>query len=247
MQSPPGQEGVSDLLDGLFSYGTQTLDRSAFRKALDDIAANENAGYSFSVRVLKDNFSRGVQLLADNELHPALPAKAFPVVQTANSEFVAGNLKSPEYRTSRALDLAFLPAGDPALREVTPATLARVGARSSEAIFAATIRPDLTTIVVIGDISPEEAKTVIEKWFGDWKAVGPKPEVTLPAVPEQTFGSECPRSGSRTGFRGALPRNLISIASTLITTRCNWAIMCWAVAFTRPASITIFARRRVCL
>jgi zinc protease len=183
LQTPAGQEGVSDLLEGLFSYGTQTLDRLAFRKALDDIAANESAGYSFSVKVLKENFSRGVQLLADNELHPALPAEAFPIVKQQTSQFVAGNLKSPEYRTSRALDLGLLPAGDPALREVTPATLSKINLDQVKQYFAATIRPDLTTIVVIGDVSPEEAKAVIEKWFGDWKAVGPKPNTILPKVP----------------------------------------------------------------
>ena len=93
------------MLDGLYSYGTQTLDRLAFQKALDDIAANETAGFEFSVQVLKDNFSRGVELLADNELHPALPAEAFTVVKEQTSQFVAGNLKSPGYRTSRALDI----------------------------------------------------------------------------------------------------------------------------------------------
>jgi zinc protease len=36
---------------------------------------------------------------------------------------------------------------------------------------------------VIGDVTPDEAKAVIEKWFGDWKATGQKPETTLPAVP----------------------------------------------------------------
>ena len=36
---------------------------------------------------------------------------------------------------------------------------------------------------MIGDISPEDARSVIEKWFGDWKATGPKPETTLPPVP----------------------------------------------------------------
>ena len=67
-----------------------------------------------------------MQLLADNELHPALPAEAFAVVKDQTTQFVAGNLKSPGYRTSRALDLALLPPGDPVLREATPATLGTV-------------------------------------------------------------------------------------------------------------------------
>ena len=183
LQTPPGEEGVSDVLESLYSYGTQTLDRLAFQKALDDIAATESAGYGFSVKVLKDHFSRGVQLLADNELHPALPAPAFAVVRKQTSQFVAGNLKSPGYRTSRALDLALLPVGDPVLRQVTPATVANVTLEGVKQYHTSTIRPDLTTIVVIGDVSADEAKTVIEKWFGDWKAVGPKPNTILPAVP----------------------------------------------------------------
>jgi zinc protease len=183
LQTAAGLDGVGQVLDGLYSYGTQTMDRLTFQKALDDIAANESAGYGFSVAVLKENFSRGVELLADNELHPALPAQAFAVVKQQSSQFVAGNLQSPSYRTSRALDLALLPANDPSLRETTPATLAKVTLDDVKQYHESTVRPDLTTIVVIGDVTPEEAKTVIEKWFGDWKAVGPKPETTLAAVP----------------------------------------------------------------
>src|ERR1700731_4360617 len=41
----------------------------------------------------------------------------------------------------------------------------------------------MTTITVIGDIPPEEAKPVFEKWFGGWKSAGAKPGVILPAVP----------------------------------------------------------------
>ena len=183
LQTPPGQEGVSDVLDGLYSYGTTTLDRLAFQKALDDIAANASAGPRFSLTVLKDNFSRGVQLLADNELHPALPQAAFDITRGQTAEFLAGNLQSPGYRTTRALETSLLPATDPSLRQATPATVGKLTLDEVKQFHAATVRPDLTTIVVIGDITPEEARAVIEKWFGGWKAVGPKPETTLPAVP----------------------------------------------------------------
>jgi zinc protease len=184
METPPGKDGVADVLQNLFSYGTKNLDRLAFQKALDDIAADESAGFDFSLQVLKENFSRGVQLLADNELNPALPDQAFSVIKPQTAQFVAGQLKSPGYRASRALNIALLPADDPVLKQITPETVSSLSLNDLKDYYAKTVRPDLTTIVVIGDVSPEEAKSVIEKWFGQWKTVGPKPEVDLPSVPE---------------------------------------------------------------
>ena len=95
LQTPAGEDGLANVLDQLYSYGTQTLDRLAFQKALDDIAANESAGYGFSLSVLKEYFSRGVELLADNELHPALPEQAFEITRDQTAQFVAGNLREP--------------------------------------------------------------------------------------------------------------------------------------------------------
>jgi zinc protease len=182
LQSPAGKEGVADIMASLFSYGTQTMDRLAFHRALDAIAANESAGYSFQVAVLKDNFSRAVELLADNELHPGFTEKAFAVEKRQAAGFTAGNMRSPRYRTLRALDVALMPPGDPTLRQVTPATLGKVTLNDVRQFHAATIRPDLTTIVVIGDVSAEEARGVIERWFGAWRASGPLPNTTLPPV-----------------------------------------------------------------
>jgi zinc protease len=183
LETPAGKDGVSDVLEGLFSYGTKTLDRVAFQKALDDIAAGESAGASFSLKVLSQDFARGVELLADNELHPALPEDAFKIVKQQTAELTAGELQSPRYRTDRALMQALVPAGDPLLRETTPKTVSGLTYADILKFYATVFRPDLTTIVVIGDITPETAHAVIDKYFGGWKASGPKPDVVLPPIP----------------------------------------------------------------
>lgn len=183
LEVPTGREGVQDVLGGLFSYGTTTLDRVAFQKALDDIAADESAGPGFSVSVLKKYFDRGVQLLADNELRPALPESAFKVVKAQTADAVAGVIKSPGYLAQRALEFGLLPKNDPALRQPTPQTVEGLGLEDVHSFYQRAYRPDLTTIVVIGDVTPEEAKAEIEKWFGSWKAEGPKPQLDLPPVP----------------------------------------------------------------
>jgi zinc protease len=183
LQTPIGREGVADLLDGLFSYGTTTLDRLAFQKAVDDIAANLSAGSIFSLEVLQEQFNRGVSLLADNVLRPALPEEAFKVVQKETIGLVAGKLRSPSYLARRALRSGLYPKRDPTLRQATPATLASLSLEDVRKYHQAVFRPDLTTIVLIGDIDPEQGRSVVEKYFGEWKALGPKPETDLPSVP----------------------------------------------------------------
>jgi zinc protease len=183
LQTPPGKEGVDDVLAALFSYGTTTRDRLKFQEELDNIAASASAGTNFSLRVLKQDFGKGVELLADDELHPALPDKAFKIVRGQQAELATGLLESPEYRTSLAMDLALLPKGDPDLREATPKTINALSLADIKSYYAKVFRPDMTTIAVVGDITPEEARPVIEKWFGSWKNTGPKPEVKLPPVP----------------------------------------------------------------
>jgi zinc protease len=183
LQTAPGKEGSESVLDELFSYGTESRDRLKFQEALDDIAASESGGADFNLKVLKQYFAKGVELLADNELHPALPADAFQVVREQTAQLVAGELTSPGYKANRALETALLPKGDPLLREATPQTVSALTLPDVKDHYAKVFRPDMTTIAVIGDITMEEARPVIEKWFGGWKGSGPKPVVTVPPVP----------------------------------------------------------------
>ncbi len=183
LETPPGQEGVDTILDSLFSYGTTDLNRLDFQKALDDIAASESAGSSFSLQVLHEYFDRGVQLLAGNELQPALPESAFEVEKHKTSQALEGLLKSADYRAAKELETGLLPPKDPELRQATPASVRSLTLEDVKRYYGATFRPDLTTIVVVGAVTPEEARATFEKWFGNWTASGPTPELDLPPVP----------------------------------------------------------------
>ncbi|MGE5254172.1 MAG: M16 family metallopeptidase [Planctomycetaceae bacterium] len=183
LEASRGKEGVDQVLDQLFSFGTTSLDRLAFQKALDDIGARASAGTDFYVQVMAGEFDAGVRLLADNVLRPALPEEAFKTVQRQVAATVAGLLESPEYLAGRALKAALLPADDPTLREATPATVSSLTLQEVKDYYRRVFRPDLTCIVVIGKVTPEEAQAVMERHFGSWTAVGPKPETLLPPVP----------------------------------------------------------------
>ncbi|HED38269.1 MAG TPA: insulinase family protein, partial [Ignavibacteria bacterium] len=184
------------------------LNRIAFQKALDDIGANENAGTNFSLQVLTKDFKRGVQLLSDNLLHPALPNNAFRIVRMQTARTVAGELKSPDYLTSRALTKALVPKNDPALRRATPKSVNSLSLKDVKGFYKHVFRPDLTTIVVIGNIKPANAKTEIEKYFGAWQAKGPKPNTEFSPIPLNKPSTTLVPNRSRVQDKVILAENL---------------------------------------
>ena len=209
-----GKEGVNQALDQLFSYGTKSLDRVAFQKALDDIGANESAGDGFSLQVLANEFERGVQLLADNELSPALPEKAFTIIQPQLAATIAGQLQSPNYLAGRALNAALFPPQDPVQREATPETVKSLNIQDVHDYYDHVFRPDLTTIVVIGKVTPEHAQAVIGKYFGGWQASGPRPETLLPPAPANSPSTSQVPDSSRV-------QDSVTLAETLELVRTN--------------------------
>lgn len=211
-QTPPGKEGVAQVLGDLFSYGTEHLDRLAYQTALDEIGAGQYAGADFSVETLTENFDRGVELLADNELHPALPQDAMSVIQNQMAQVVAGRNRSPAYLTTRSLRLALFPDTDPSLRDSTPESLRSLTLDDVRAYYRAVFRPDMATIVVIGNITPEKARATIEKYFGGWTASGPKPQTDLPTVPPNKPGAVAVPDVSRV-------QDQVTLAHTLGLTR----------------------------
>jgi zinc protease len=189
IEEKENKDGIASLTSTLLDYGTTTYDRLAYQRELDKIAADVSTGTSFGVDVATSKFDRGVQLLADAELHPAMRTQDFTIAKQLELQEVAGQEHSPDHLTHLSLVSALYPENDPTRRHATPQSVQGLTLDDVHDWYNIAYRPDLTTIVVIGDVTPDSARQAVERWFGDWKANGPKPELYPSPAPNNAAAS----------------------------------------------------------
>jgi zinc protease len=90
----------------------------------------------------------------------------------------------------------------------TPETVRALTPDTVRDYYTRVFRPDLTTVVVIGKVEPQAARAVLSRYFGDWKASGPKPVIDLPAAPPNGPGTVAVPDASRVQDRVLLAQNL---------------------------------------
>ncbi len=183
LEEPLGQDGVSRVVEGVYPYGTQSLDREAFQRSLDAIDSTIDGGSSFGMQTTSRSFDRAIALLAQNELQPRLDEATFDVVKRRAVDQLQTELNSTHSVAVQQAALKLLPFNDPELRQPTVAGVQGLSLEQAKAYYAKTMRPDLATIVVVGNVTPAQARASIERAFGGWHAVGPTPVVDLPPVP----------------------------------------------------------------
>ena len=180
LEEPPGKEGVANVLNAMFAFGTFSRDRQTFQRAQDDIDTQIGAGSQFGMQTTSASFERAVTLLAEAELQPRFDQQTFEAARRRTLEELETALTSTATISQLSLAKKLLPPGDPALRQPTPDTVLSVTLDDVRAYYAKTFRPDLTTIVVVGNVTPEAAKNAFEHAFADWKATGEPPSLEMP-------------------------------------------------------------------
>jgi zinc protease len=183
LEEPAGKEGVSSVLDGIFDYGSQRKDRLTFERAQDDLDSTVEPGTDFGLQTTPRSFDRAVDLLAEGELQPRFDAQTFELARRRAAEALATALNGSHTAALIRAAEKLLPPGDPELRRPSLDELRDLTISDARDYYAKVMRPDLATIVVIGNVAPEEARATIARAFGGWQATGPPPNLDLPPVP----------------------------------------------------------------
>jgi zinc protease len=187
---PPGKEGMLRLSSSVADYGSARYPFAQRRKATDEMGAFVETGQDFSAEGETRDFEKIVAIIADGEAHPTFadPWLGIERSQLANSLQSESNISGVQI--NRAYDRLLLANDDPTLRQPTPQSVAAITREDLLAHTAAYWRPDLTTVAVVGDLSPERVRGALESTFGVWQASGPKPDAHLMPMPPATSGHD---------------------------------------------------------
>lgn len=189
LEEPQGKSGVSSVLDAMFAYGTATRNQRAFERALQEDDSYLSGGTDFGLQTTIGGFERAVALLGENELHPRFDNATFQLARQRASDELETSLNSSSTAAQREADSRLLPFDDPTLREPTPSEITALTLDDVRSYYQRTFRPDLTTIVVVGNVTPGRARAAITAAFGSWSRSGAPPKLDLPPVPENGPGA----------------------------------------------------------
>ncbi|WP_116089967.1 M16 family metallopeptidase [Sphingomonas crusticola] len=200
---PVGRGGVAELTADLLTKGTATRSATDIVREVETLggAIGGDAvrdGMFLSLTVKSDQLTPAMNVFADVAMHPSFKpeelererSQALDGLKVAYSE--PGQLASMV--SSRAV-YGLGPYGRPA--NGTPASLGAIRRDDVVAGYGIHWRPDTTTLVMAGDISPDQAQQVAERLFGGWAKPNtppaPPPAPGAPAAPS-TLVIDMPQS-----------------------------------------------------
>jgi zinc protease len=91
--------------------------------------------------------------------------------------------EDPEARATRQFNRMVFPEGHPLRQQTVEEDQAAVGSFTREDLLAFHKKhygPETTVIVIVGDVTPDEARASVEKYFGDWEPAGRPGEIAIP-------------------------------------------------------------------
>lgn len=184
----PGKEGIARLAATLAGFGSDNYPFAQRRMAIDSMGAVVTNGGNFGARGTSADFEAIVKILADGEMHPSF---SDPWLSVERGQ-LANSLQSEDRISGVMVDRAYYgllsEPNDPSLRYATSSSVGRLTHDDLIAFTKHYWRPDLTTIAVVGDVTPSQVKTALEAAFGSWTTTG-----AVPKASEEHYRS--PQSG----------------------------------------------------
>jgi zinc protease len=177
MREPATKNGLASLTGRLLSEGTADMTGAEIARQMDALGAQYGTGGSYSysfadVVAIKNVFPQAIQLAAKTVISPNFPATEFTRVKNQSLAAYQQNHARAAGLASDAFIRAVFDSTAPFSRP--PAgTLASIGGLTRDDVVnwhRTMYAPSAATLLLVGDITPAEARTVAQRAFGSWTA-----------------------------------------------------------------------------
>ncbi|GAB3328565.1 hypothetical protein GCM10027299_31000 [Larkinella ripae] len=177
--------GYVSIASQLIKTGTKTRTKDQIDEAVDFIGGSLNTSptgvYAMS---LKKHTPKMLELMADVVLNPKFTQEELDKLKKQTKSGLASQKDNPGAIATRVSSILVYgkdhPYGEPDSEE----TVDRITLDDCRKFYETYYRPNIGYLAVVGDITPEEARPMVEKYFGKWQpGEVPKPTYDLPKPP----------------------------------------------------------------
>ncbi len=186
---PADKPGLASFATAMLDRGTQTRDAQTLAREIDALGAKfsvdqvDDDGSSVVLQALSPQMGRAMAVMSDAVRAPAFPAAELARVRSEHLVKLQQQGESlttvGEKVTRRELYGAEHPYGH--LAKGTAAAVGSITREDVAAFHQKAFTPKNSALVLAGDLTPDQARTLAEDAFGSWTGEGVDPAV--PAVP----------------------------------------------------------------
>jgi zinc protease len=192
VKDPNGMPGVAQMTASLLTQGTQKRSAQEIAEAIDFIGGSLDASAgkdssAVTLNVVKKDLQTGLDLMSDVVLHPGFRADELDRQRQQLLSNLTVQYSDPDYLASLVFNRTVYggsPYGWP--QEGTPDTIEKLDSAQLAKFHDANYAPNQSLLALAGDITPQEAFAVAEKYFGAWPKVDVAP--SAPPTPEISSG-----------------------------------------------------------
>lgn len=192
IRDPQDMPGIASMTASMLTQGTTTRSAQQFAEAIDFVGGHIDASASdddtdASLSVVSRDLDLGLTLLSDAVLHPAFSQEELDRQKQQALSGLRVEYSDPSYLASAAFDRTVFgnsPYGMPS--DGTPETVAKLTRDDLVKFHDSNYAPNAALLAFAGDITPERAFALAEKYFGSWENKNVPAEE--PVAPPQTQG-----------------------------------------------------------
>ena len=162
--------GLGDIFGQLLSSGTTSVPKDQFDSDVDYMGASvSTTARGFFASSLKKHTPKLLELLSDMVQNPAFPEDEFERIVNQNISALEQEKSSPDAMASNVADIVNYGKNHPYGEITTEETLNNISLQDVKDHYNKFFIPNMAYLVIVGDVTKEEAIAYTNKYFGEWK------------------------------------------------------------------------------